>query len=358
MFDFSAHHQRPDLQACSHGRRDMLRALLATAAGGGLPITAWSATDARVALYASDTLASYGFPPPHPFGVDRQSAFLREAERQGLLARCQTLRGRRATRDELLRFHTPAYIERVMQAQQRGDAALDDGDTPVFPQLHEIAATVVGSALAGMELLLSGQQERSLQVIGGLHHAARSHAAGFCVYNDIGVVIETLRRVHKLARVAYVDIDAHHGDGVFYGFETDPGVIIADVHQDGRSLFPGSGRADETGRGEALGTKLNIELPPRAGDREFMAVWPRIEAHLERHAPQLFVLQAGADSLAGDPLAQLEYSTAVHHHVTERLCALAKRHAQGRLMVLGGGGYDRANLARAWTAVLAVLLSA
>ncbi|CAN0330691.1 unnamed protein product, partial [Phaeothamnion confervicola] len=303
-------------------------------------------------------LASYGFPPPHPFGTDRQSAFLREAERQGLFARCETLRGRLATRDELLRFHTPAHIERVMQAQQRGDAALDAGDTPVFARMHEIAATVVGSALAGMELLLRGQHQRSLQVIGGLHHAARDHAAGFCVYNDIGVVIETLRRVHKLARVAYIDIDAHHGDGVFYGFESDPGVIIADVHQDGRSLFPGSGRADETGSGEALGTKLNIELPPRAGDREFMAEWPRIEAHLERHAPQFFVLQAGADSLAGDPLAQLEYSAAVHRHVSERLCILAQRHAEGRLMVLGGGGYKRANLAQAWSAVLAVLLKA
>ena len=358
MFDFSAQRQRPDLQTGNHARRAVLRALLATTAAGSLPGATWSASDARVALYASHTLASYGFPAPHPFGVDRQSAFLREAERQGLLARCQSQSGRRATRDELLRFHTPAYIDRVMQAERRGDAALDAGDTPVFAQLHDIAASVVGSALAGMEGLLSGQHERSLQAIGGLHHAARDHAAGFCVYNDIGVVIETLRRVHGVARVAYVDIDAHHGDGVFYGFETDPGVIIADVHQDGRSLFPGSGRADETGRGEAVGTKLNIELPPRAGDREFMAAWPRIEAHLERHTPQLFILQAGADSMAGDPLAQLEYSAAVHRHVTERLCALARHHAQGRLMVLGGGGYERANLARAWSAVLAVLLSA
>ena len=148
MFDFRAHHQRHDAQAYRHGRRDMLRALLATAVGGALPIVTRSATDARVALYAGEDLAAYGFPPPHPFGTDRQSAFLREAERQGLLVRCETLSGRRATRDELLRFHTPAYIERVMRAEQRGDAALDAGDTPVFPQLHDIAATVVGSALA------------------------------------------------------------------------------------------------------------------------------------------------------------------------------------------------------------------
>ena len=245
-----------------------------------------------------------------------------------------------------------------MQAEQHGLVALDDGDTPVFAHLHDIAAAVVGAALDGMEGVLNGAAQRSLQPIGGLHHAGRDHAAGFCVYNDIGVVIETLRRVHGIARVAYIDIDAHHGDGVFYGFEADAGVIIADVHQDGRTLFPGSGRPDETGRGAARGTKLNIELPPRAGDREFMQIWPAVEAHLDNHAPQFFILQAGADSLAGDPLAQLEYSAAAHEHVARRLCALAARHAQGRLMVLGGGGYARANLARAWNAVLAVLLSA
>lgn len=205
---------------------------------------------------------------------------------------------------------------------------------------------------------MAGEDPRTLQPIGGLHHAGRDHAAGFCVYNDIGVVIETLRRVHKISRVAYVDIDAHHGDGVFYGFEADPGVIIVDLHQDGRTLFPGTGRADETGRGAAVGTKLNIEMPPRAGDVEFMRAWPAAEAHLERYAPQFFILQAGADSLAGDPLAQLEYSAAVHAHVTRRLCALAARHAAGRLMVFGGGGYLHANLARAWSAVLAEPINA
>ncbi len=358
MFKFSGPGHLHDSRVCDSRRRDFLQALLTTACSASLPASGQASTGTHVALYADDVLASYGFPEPHPFGVDRQQAFMREADIQGLLTHCHILSSRIAQREELLRFHTAHYVARVMQAEQRGAVALDDGDTPVFAHLHDIAASVVGSALKGMARIVAGDGRRSLQPIGGLHHAGRDHAAGFCVYNDIGVVIETLRRVHKIARVAYVDIDAHHGDGVFYGFEADPGVIIADVHQDSRTLFPGTGRADETGSGAAVGTKLNIELPPRAADREFMQVWPAIETHLDRHAPQFFILQAGADSLAGDPLAQLEYSAAVHSHVARRLCALAERHAAGRLMVFGGGGYLHANLARAWTAVLAELINA
>ena len=339
-----------------HG--EQRRQLLRVALGTSLSCFARADTPPRVALYVSEVLGRYGFAAPHPFDVTRQASFLEAIERQGLRARCRSLSGRVAKREELQRFHSAGHVERVMLAEQRGEVALGEGDTPVFAAMHEVAATVVGTALDGMRAILDGTHLRSMQAIGGLHHAARDHAAGFCVYNDVGVVIETLRRVYGIARVAYVDIDAHHGDGVFYAFEADPGVIIADVHQDGRSLFPGSGRVQETGSGAARGTKLNIELPPRAGDSEFMAAWPAIETHLERHAPQFFILQAGADSLAGDPLAQLEYTAAVHRHVTARLCVLAARHAQGRLMVFGGGGYAPANLAAAWSAVLEELLSA
>ena len=337
-------------------RRAALRTLLGGALGAAAASSEALVSGPAVELCVSDTLAGYGFPPPHPFGVDRQAVFLQAAQQAGLLARCRQRAGREASREELLRFHTPAHVERVMHAEQQALTALDAGDTPVFHDLHMYAATVVGSALASMARVLSGEVACSLQPIGGLHHAARDHAAGFCVYNDLGVVIETLRRRHGIERVGYVDIDAHHGDGVFYGFESDPGVIIADLHQDGRTLFPGSGRADETGTGPAAGTKLNIELPPRAGDREFMQAWPVVEAHLEKHAPQFFILQCGADGLAGDPLAQLEYSPAVHAHTARRMCALAERYGGGRLMALGGGGYKHANLALAWCEVLRAFL--
>jgi acetoin utilization protein AcuC len=311
-----------------------------------------------VRLYADKALGSYGFGDGHPLGVDRQGAFLRTAEARGLLARTPAGHGRTATRGEIERFHTPDHVATVARAEAEGRRLLDDGDTPVFPDLYAASARVVGTALAALDDVMAGRCRRTLQPVGGLHHAARDRAAGFCVFNDLGVVIETLRGEYGVRRVAYVDIDAHHGDGVFYAFEEDPDLVFADLHQDSRTLYPGTGRADETGRGRAAGTKLNIEMPRYADDRMFMQAWQRIEAHLAAYPPEFILFQCGADSLDGDPLAQLAYTEAAHAHATRRLCALAHRHCQGRLMAFGGGGYDRDNLGRAWCAVLEALLDA
>jgi acetoin utilization protein AcuC len=172
------------------------------------------------------------------------------------------------------------------------------------------------------------------------------------VFNDCGVAIEVARKKHGLARVAYVDIDAHHGDGVFYAFERDPDVAFADMHEDGRFLYPGTGSRTETGRGEAAGTKLNVPMPPGADDDAFLAAWKEVERFLDDARPELILLQCGADSLAGDPITHLRYSPEAHAHAARRLAALAERHAGGRVLAMGGGGYNRTNLARAWTRVV------
>ncbi len=307
-------------------------------------------------LYADDNLSAYGFPDGHPLGIDRQGAFLREATDQGLLEDTTRRTAREALREELLRFHSDEYVDLVYTAEERGLHLLDEGDTPVFPGVYRASAHVVGAALDGLAQVMDGHCLRSFQPIGGLHHAGRKHAAGFCVFNDLGVVIESLRSVYGIRRVGYLDIDVHHGDGVFYAFEDDPDLIFADIHQDGSTLYPGTGRAHETGKGRAEGTKLNIELAPFSGDAEFMEAWPRVEAHFDKFKPEFFVFQCGADGLKGDPLAQLQYSPAVHEHTARRMVMLADEYAGGRIMAFGGGGYDRDNLARAWNAVLARLL--
>jgi len=263
-----------------------------------------------------------------------------------------------APRALIERFHTPAYVTKVANAERDGLRLLDSGDTPVFPGVFEASATVVGAALDGLDAVMAGKVKRTFQPIGGLHHAGRNHAAGFCVFNDLGVVIETLRRTHGIRRVAYIDIDVHHGDGVYYAFEDDPDLIFADIHQDGRTLYPGTGHVHETGRGAAEGTKLNLPLAPGSGDAEFFRAWQRVVSHLEQHPADFYLFQCGADGLKGDPLASLEYSAAVHAHAAGSLRQLADRHAQGRLMAFGGGGYLRPNLASAWNAVLAELLVA
>ena len=339
--------------APSRLRRRLVTALSLGPAASRLAV----AGSSEVLLCCDDRLARYGMVGEHPLGTGRQAAFLAQATRRGLVARTRA----RAPlgpcgRDELLRFHTPALVDHVAGAEAAGLALLDEGDTPVFPGVHEAASTVVASALDALSRIMAGEVRASFQAVGGLHHAARNRCAGFCVFNDLGVVIETLRSVYGVRRVAYVDIDAHHGDGVYYAFESDPDLGFADIHEDGRHLYPGTGHAGETGLGAAEGSKLNLPLPPGAGDGQFLSAWSRVEAYLEAFRPEFIVFQCGADGLAGDPLTHLAYSPEAHRQAATSLVALARRHCAGRLMAFGGGGYHPENLAQAWSTVLDVLV--
>jgi acetoin utilization protein AcuC len=305
-----------------------------------------------VAVVAGERLARYGFPDGHPFGPDRLGAFMREFEAQGLGSEVDLLEPRVASYDDLCAFHSASYVDFVRERSQGGQGFLDAGDTPAFRGVYEAAATVVGASLRAAEAVMSGEARRAFVPIAGLHHAGRSHAAGFCVFNDCGVVIEQVRRRSGLRRVGYVDIDAHHGDGVFYAFEDDPGVIFADVHEDGHTLYPGTGSREETGKGAAAGTKLNIPVPPGADDAVFDRVWPSVIEHLTRFEPELILLQSGADSIEGDPITHLRFSPASHGRAARDLAQLADRLGHGRVLAFGGGGYNRANLAKAWCAVV------
>jgi acetoin utilization protein AcuC len=310
---------------------------------------------ASVAVVVSERLARYGFGDGHPFGPDRLAAFVREFEARGLPERVMLLEPRTASDAELRSFHGVEYLEFVRERSASGIGWLDAGDTPAFKGVYEAAAGVVGATLSAMEAIMRGDCRRGFVPIAGLHHAGRNHAAGFCVFNDCGVAIEQLK-VAGLKHIAYVDIDAHHGDGVFYAFEDDAAVVFADLHEDGRFLYPGTGAAGETGRGAAAGTKLNLPLPPGADDELFARVWPQVTAHLTKFSPEFIILQCGADSLEGDPITHLRFSPRTHAHAARELAALADRLGHGRLLALGGGGYNRTNLAQAWAGVVESLL--
>jgi acetoin utilization protein AcuC len=308
-------------------------------------------------VYVGEELARYGFGEGHPFGPDRLGAFWQQACAVGLdrqVRQCAPVSVERAVVE---RFHTPDYVETVIRQSATGEGYLDCGDTPAFPGIYESACYVVGSVLDAIERILDGDGRQAFVPIAGLHHARRDRAAGFCVFNDCGIAIETLRRQHGLQRIAYVDIDAHHGDGVFYSFEQDPDLSFADLHEDGRYLYPGTGRETETGAGAARGTKLNIPMPPGADDKAFLEAWERVETFIDTARPEFILFQCGADSIAGDPITHLRYSPAAHRYATQQLLRLARRHCAGRLLAMGGGGYNRGNLALAWTAVVQVLVS-
>lgn len=309
-------------------------------------------------VYFGDDLARYGFGDGHPFGPDRIHAFWSETVRRGLDREVEIATPRTCEDPDLALFHTGQYIDLVRRASNRGSGFLDHGDTPAFEGVFEAGSFVVGSGLDGLDAVMSGRSPRVFVPIAGLHHARRDSAGGFCVFNDAGVIIELVRRRHGLRRVAYVDIDAHHGDGVFYSFEDDPDVIIADIHEDGRFLYPGTGFANETGRGAAEGTKLNVPLEPGADDQVFYRVWPRVEEFVESFRPELIILQAGADSVRGDPITHMAFTPAAHAHAAERLCRVADRVCNGRLIAMGGGGYNRNNLALAWNDVLQAMIAA
>jgi acetoin utilization protein AcuC len=248
-----------------------------------------------------------------------------------------------ATDADLRMSHVQEYIEVVRRFSVDpfgpAEAGIGHGDDPPFPDMHEASAAVAGGSLRAMEAILDGQIEHAYHPGGGLHHAMRNHASGFCIYNDPALAIARAR--HDDLRVMYIDLDVHHGDGVQAQFWGDPGVLTFSIHESGRYLFPGSGDGDEVGEGVASGTVVNVPLPPFTGEG---AWYPIVESYLPALAaafgPDLIVSQHGADSHAWDPLAHLNVTTTAHGKAARLVDATAHRYAGGRWLATGGGGYD------------------
>ncbi len=306
----------------------------------------------QTAIFLGDALSHYHFGESHPFGPRRYSAFYDEFMRRGLDKQVQLMAPVSASEEDILLFQTAEYLDRVKHLSRQGEGYFDVWNTPVVPGIYEAAATVVGTTLRALHAIMQGECRRAFVPIAGLHHARRDSAAGFCVFNDCGVAIEALRRRYGIQRVAYVDIDAHHGDGVFYSFEHDPHLTFVDLHEDGRYLYPGTGFDHETGSGDAIGTKLNLSLPPDAGDEHALALWSQAEAFLRAARPEFILLQCGADSVAGDPITHLRLTPAFHRFVAQRVSLLADELGHGRVLAMGGGGYHLVNIANTWNDVV------
>lgn len=252
-------------------------------------------------------------------------------------------------REVLEGFHTRGYLDRLEEISwdPRG-RALDAGDTPAFPGCFEASARIVGGTLAGLRAIQQGRVGHAMNPAGGLHHAHPSGASGFCILNDLAVTLrQALDGPDAYSRVAYVDLDAHHGDGVMYGFYEDGRVLDIDFHQDGRTLFPGTGFPAEAGRGDGAGLKANLPLPPGAGDEAAVRLFDRVVPPLLREfRPELIVLQTGVDAHVGDPLAHLQYTLGGYRQMVGRVHALAHELSGGRLLQTGGGGYLAENVSR------------
>jgi acetoin utilization protein AcuC len=314
----------------------------------------------KTAIFFGKELSRYNFGQNHPFDSDRIYAFWSKFESENLYESNQFIIEAPVLADEqtILSFHDRDYVELVKEASKHGRGFLDTGDTPAFEGVFEASCYVVGSTLKALEIVMknTGGIDHAFNPIGGLHHSRRDSAAGFCVFNDIGIAIMEARKKYGIKRIAYVDIDAHHGDGVFYEFEEDPFMFFCDIHEDGNFLYPGSGSQLETGLGRAEGTKLNVPMPPNSTDKHFVNAFKKIQEFIEKIAkPELIIMQCGADSLSGDPITHLSYTSYAHKYAADSLHRLAHSHCNGRIVALGGGGYNKTNIADAWTTVVKCL---
>ena len=309
-----------------------------------------------------DVFTSYDFGHGHPMKPLRLALTMGLSRELGVLDRPGVRVGPPTSAgDDLLELvHDPMYVASVKRAPDdlMGRLSLRWGlgtpDVPVFDRMHEASALVTGASVTAAEAVWTGTAQHAVNVSGGLHHAMRARASGFCVYDDPAVAIAWLL-AQGAQRVAYVDVDVHHGDGVEAAFYDDPRVLTVSVHESGRTLFPGTGWADQCGTGDALGTNVNLALPAGTGDagwlRAFDAVVPPV---VRAFAPQVLVTQHGCDTHALDPLAHLMMSVDGQRVAYAALHRLAHEVCGGKWVALGGGGYEPVRVVpRAWTHLLA-----
>jgi len=317
----------------------------------------WNLIQVKAAFIYTDAYLDYDYGPTHPLKIIRLKLTYELIHAYGLLdlPSVQTVITRRAEEEDLAVFHSREYLNILKEASEgylRGNAysfGLGPGDNPIFPGLYNWSLLVTGATLQAVDFVASGKGEIAFNIAGGLHHAMRSRASGFCYIND--PVIGILKLLEHGKRVAYIDIDAHHGDGVQKAFYQTNKVLTISLHETGYTLFPGTGFEYEIGEGEGGGYAVNLPFPPYTDDEVYVWAFEEIVPPLVRaFQPDVVVTQLGVDSFYNDPLTNLHLSILGFEKVLQRIKELAPR-----WVALGGGGYDISNVARAWTLAWAAM---
>jgi acetoin utilization protein AcuC len=313
-------------------------------------------SNAVVLVYSPD-LVEYDHGPQHPLRPVRVMLTRELIQAYGIVDdhRVREIPARVAADDELGLVHSDRYLDVVKRAGGGEQGAwwqfgFGPGDNPIFPHMHEASARVAGASLVAAEAVVSGSADHAFNPAGGLHHAMPERASGFCVYDDPAIAIAWMLD-NGVERVAYVDVDVHHGDGPQAIFYDDPRVLTISLHQSGQYLFPGTGFVDETGKGEAEGTKVNVPLPPYTSDDSWLQAFREVvPPFVTKFGPDVLVTQLGCDTHHTDPLANLSLSTRAYRETAKALHHLAHEAAGGRWVATGGGGYQWARVVpRAWT---------
>ena len=314
----------------------------------------------RVLLVYDDAYGAYRHADWHPLQPRRVKLAVELMRRLGLTEYSDLAVPRMATEEELTAVHDSRYIELVgklgrgeelsrAELYEAAASGFASDDNPVFERMHEASALIAGGSLVAAQAVSDGTHEHAFNPAGGLHHAMRAMASGFCVYNDVAVAAAWLRdRGH---RVAVVDIDVHHGDGTQATFYSDPDVLTISLHQLSRGFFPGTGHPEETGAGSAVGTSANLPFPPFTWDEPWLRAFEEVvPTLLRRFRPTILLTQCGCDTHILDPLANLSCSTRIWPAIGRTFHDLAHELCEGRWVALGGGGYAVEEVVpRAWT---------
>jgi acetoin utilization deacetylase AcuC-like enzyme len=292
----------------------------------------------------------------HPERPERFDAVMLGLERAGLLDCLARVERRTATEEELLLCHTPDYLRTARRDIQSGSRYLSTGDTDVTPNSWDIASEAAGGVLNAVDAVLHGRARNAFCAVRPPgHHATASRGMGFCIFNNVAIAARYAQRKHSVARVLIVDWDVHHGNGTQDIFYSDPSVFFFSTHQ--WPLYPGTGRADETGEGAAVGTTMNFPLPAGSGRKEILgAVQNSLRPAMERFQPELVLISAGFDSRIGDLLGRFTLTDEDFIDLTRAVLEMADRHAAGRVVSMLEGGYSLDGLASSAAAHVGALM--
>lgn len=325
----------------------------------------------KIGLIYTEEYQKYNFGRDHPLRPLRLKLTYSLMEKLGLLKheRLSIITPRLATQQEIERVHSAQYVYIVKKLSENPEDistilmnplhyGLGPGDNPIFKGMYEASALVCGASIKAAETVWNEEEYKiAFNPAGGLHHAMKDKASGFCIFNDIGVAIKHLKKLKKDIRIAYLDIDCHHGDGVQWLFYDDPNVLKISYHQDGRFLFPGTGDINEIGEGKGKGFSINFPLLPGTYNKPFINLFRKTAPKLlETYAPDILITQLGVDTYYDDPLTQMGFSLAVYRDIAQSLKTSARDYCNNKWLAVGGGGYLMTVVPRAWTLFLARML--
>lgn len=307
----------------------------------------------------SNELLNYKFSDEHPFNHVRVELTYDLLKKSGFLTEEDILTPRIATDEEIALVHDPEFIQAVkasftgLYSKERLEGfGLGTEDTPIFQNMHEATALIVGATLTACDVVMENKASHAVNLSGGLHHALRGKASGFCIYNDCSIAIEYIKQKYN-AKVLYIDTDAHHGDGIQWAFYDDPHVCTLSIHETGRYLFPGTGHVNERGHGNGYGFNFNIPVDAFTEDESWQEIYKEsMNQIFEYFKPDVIITQNGADSHFLDPLTHLSLTMESYRFIPQIAHELAHQYCDGKWIALGGGGYDLfRTVPRAWSMV-------